>query len=611
MKYAILLLTVVGSMLSAVAKAQDNPFVKMAGKPYSEYGDELEVLLYKPAPYTDKDTIWAEQIVAQLHEVAVISKEKKWELEADFFALQYYFIRDEKSHTYNKIQKDSLTEIYVRKIQEISRNARKIKATAIELHTMKELWSKYDDLYGPDMLLGYVKEMDDRLSAVTADEYPSRPFLYAQIGNLYYYFREYEKAKLYYEKGLENTDVWFDRPATIHIADIKQLLNNIGLIYRYHYNNLEKSDYYFNRILEIPFSPALDSDDKEMLFLLQNEHDLWAELARGNLGTNFYLRGDYDSAIPLLISSMEKAVQYNDYNYPYAIGKAVLLAEIFLEKNDLITAKRYIDKANEYLEALRKRAGASGISSEVELMISYYQIMSRYHRIAGYNEQAFLYADSAINAHNQYDEIFNLRKVHYLEMGEKQQQLELEMLRNKVYYRNLMMVSVVALLFLILITLLYYFYRQQQAAYRALVLKTKQWAQTPFSTDKSLQNKETLNQASEIDRQIFDQLNQLMVEKQLYLDANTTLDAIAQVMGINRMYLSQAINNCTGDNFNIFINEFRVKEAVRLMSNGQSHNLTIEGIAFDVGFNNRFTFNRVFKKSTGCSPALFRRQAQV
>jgi hypothetical protein len=47
MKYAILLLTVVGSMLSAVAKAQDNPFVKMAGKPYSEYGDELEVLLYK------------------------------------------------------------------------------------------------------------------------------------------------------------------------------------------------------------------------------------------------------------------------------------------------------------------------------------------------------------------------------------------------------------------------------------------------------------------------------------------------------------------------------------------------------------------------------------
>jgi len=101
-----------------------------------------------------------------------------------------------------------------------------------------------------------------------------------------------------------------------------------------------------------------------------------------------------------------------------------------------------------------------------------------------------------------------------------------------------------------------------------------------------------------------------MVETQIYCNPDATLDYVAKLMNINRVYLSQAINRITGDHFNPFINEFRIKEAVRLMSDARSKNITIEGIAIDAGFYDRKTFYRVFKKSTGVTPATFRRNLQ-
>jgi AraC-like DNA-binding protein len=103
----------------------------------------------------------------------------------------------------------------------------------------------------------------------------------------------------------------------------------------------------------------------------------------------------------------------------------------------------------------------------------------------------------------------------------------------------------------------------------------------------------------ETDLKIFDTLNRLIVEKQIHLDPEISIDHAARMLGINRTYLSQAVNHITGDNFTAFINEYPIKEAVRLMSDAANIHITIEGIACDCGFNDRFSFYRVFKKSTG------------
>ena len=105
------------------------------------------------------------------------------------------------------------------------------------------------------------------------------------------------------------------------------------------------------------------------------------------------------------------------------------------------------------------------------------------------------------------------------------------------------------------------------------------------------------------DLHIFEQLTQLMLDQQIYLTPNATLDQVAVQMKTNRTYLSQAVNRCTGGNFRTFLNNFRVKEAVRLMSSSQSQNLCMEGIATSSGFNDRITFYRAFKKLMGVAPS--------
>jgi YesN/AraC family two-component response regulator len=163
------------------------------------------------------------------------------------------------------------------------------------------------------------------------------------------------------------------------------------------------------------------------------------------------------------------------------------------------------------------------------------------------------------------------------------------------------------LILLVLTLFLYRLYRKKQAAYRDLAIRTQEWATTPVSISKTEIKTETeVKEKTDYDESVFESFVELVTNKNLYLNPDITLDAIAEQMGINRVYLSQAINRCYGDNFNNFINEFRIKEAVILLSNKKKEYLSIEGVAIDAGFNDRKTFYRVFKKFTGLSPSEFR-----
>ena len=464
---------------------------------------------------------------------------------------------------------------------------------------MTEIWDRYNTYFlDNETCMVYGKQLDERLATVRADEFPLKPFCYAKIGNLYAYFNEYEKAKRYYEKGLENTEGMTERISTIGVSAVKQLLNNVGLIYRNLYNDLDKSDSFFKKIIEI--EPPKDDDGNDA----RVEYELWIGLAKGNLGTNCYLRGEYEAAIPLLMTGVEKALQYNTYNYPYALGKAVTIAKIYIEKQDLAAAKRNVEQAIEIFELLRLKVG-DGISMESKLLEQYYLMMSLYHRRLENAGQALLYADSAAVAHKNYEERFNLRKLHYAEMQEKQQQFEREAMRSRAYRRSLTVTATVALAILCLMALVYRMYRQKQAAYRVLVAEMQRMALSA-DTHPRVAGLDDAEAPDETDILIFGQLKEQMAVQRIFQNPDASLVSTAQLMGINRNYLSQAINRCTGGNFNSFVNDYRVKEAIRIMSDSKSAALSVEGIAFSAGFNDRTTFYRAFKKHTGVSFAVFR-----
>lgn len=100
-------------------------------------------------------------------------------------------------------------------------------------------------------------------------------------------------------------------------------------------------------------------------------------------------------------------------------------------------------------------------------------------------------------------------------------------------------------------------------------------------------------------------LDHLVSEKKVYLDPDLTVVSLAEMLGTNRTYLVQAIKKKHGMNFLDFINGHRVAAAIRLLDSGRAKSLSIDGIAGMAGFNNRVTFAKVFKQSTGMSPSIF------
>ncbi|MCA8829654.1 helix-turn-helix domain-containing protein [Hymenobacter pini] len=93
-----------------------------------------------------------------------------------------------------------------------------------------------------------------------------------------------------------------------------------------------------------------------------------------------------------------------------------------------------------------------------------------------------------------------------------------------------------------------------------------------------------------------------------YLGPELTLGELATQLRTNTSWLSRVINTGCGQNFNDFVNEYRVREAERLLRDPQFRHYTLLAVALEAGFNSKSTFNRVFKKLRGQTPSEAARQ---
>lgn len=105
--------------------------------------------------------------------------------------------------------------------------------------------------------------------------------------------------------------------------------------------------------------------------------------------------------------------------------------------------------------------------------------------------------------------------------------------------------------------------------------------------------------------ELISRLTELMETKRLYLNTGLSILDVARELSTNRTYLSKAINNHLKTNFPGFVNEYRIKEAVGLITSGYANDHTIEALAGSSGFANRNVFNSAFKKYTGVVPSFF------
>lgn len=89
-------------------------------------------------------------------------------------------------------------------------------------------------------------------------------------------------------------------------------------------------------------------------------------------------------------------------------------------------------------------------------------------------------------------------------------------------------------------------------------------------------------------------------------EPDLTLAGLARRLGTNSLYLSRAINEGLGMNFNEMVNRLRAEEVARLIEQGAAANLL--PAALEAGFSSKATFNRAFRAVYRVSPSDYRRR---
>ncbi|NHF60711.1 helix-turn-helix domain-containing protein [Flavobacteriaceae bacterium TP-CH-4] len=102
--------------------------------------------------------------------------------------------------------------------------------------------------------------------------------------------------------------------------------------------------------------------------------------------------------------------------------------------------------------------------------------------------------------------------------------------------------------------------------------------------------------------EIAQSLEKAMRRDQLFRDPDLSLTKLSKQLEVKSYLITKCLNLHFGKKFNDYVNDFRIEALKELLKDPTNDDYTLLGLAFDVGFNSKASFNRAVKKSTGQSP---------
>ncbi len=107
---------------------------------------------------------------------------------------------------------------------------------------------------------------------------------------------------------------------------------------------------------------------------------------------------------------------------------------------------------------------------------------------------------------------------------------------------------------------------------------------------------------------IYEQFEKLMIEEELYLDPQLSLEVASAQLDISANYLSQIVNNHSQYSFADYVNIQRIALAKQLLIDPEFNKYTIQSIALETGFNSKSSFYSAFKKVTNRTPTAYKKE---
>lgn len=103
-------------------------------------------------------------------------------------------------------------------------------------------------------------------------------------------------------------------------------------------------------------------------------------------------------------------------------------------------------------------------------------------------------------------------------------------------------------------------------------------------------------------------IRHIMDNTEEFCNSDFSIDKLASLIGSNSRYVSETINESYGKNFRSFLNEYRIKEAMKRLSDADNYgNYTLKAISESVGYKSQANFIAVFTKVTGMKPSVYQK----
>lgn len=449
-------------------------------------------------------------------------------------------------------------------------NQQVAELAALSATFTKAFWVEKD--YDGAFYIGF--QLEEKLPKVSDNDYPHKRRDYFKLGEAYYLFLDNHKSIALLEKALA--------PVPLSFADRTNLdaLKIIGICYA-NIGAWQKSDDYFRATL-LSNNLVLD-------------RPLYNAYAISHLGCNAMLTGYYDRALRLSTAVWPALRQTDDYGH--LAGMCYCRGRSHLQKGDFKQASTWADSLIYFAHKDQY--------NQTKRIKQAYLLKADYYTAMGDARQAKIYNDSLVGVYVT-GERENTSQ-HVIRAAQKYNNLKIAMQSAQLSARRtyIIIASVIALLCLVVSFIIWSLYRKKNAAYKALAIKAEEWAGKD-EVVLPLPSKPCAEVTPE-DKRIMSLLEGEM-QKHAYREEGLTVEMLADRIGIHRNALSHAINRTTAGNYNAYINSFRIKEAVRIISQTSRKELYIDELYERVGFGSRSSFSRVFKQFTGLSPLELQKQ---
>lgn len=115
----------------------------------------------------------------------------------------------------------------------------------------------------------------------------------------------------------------------------------------------------------------------------------------------------------------------------------------------------------------------------------------------------------------------------------------------------------------------------------------------------------TLVRAELVD-ELYEKILNVFVVQKKYKDPNYSAKKLAEELHTNTRYISAVVNIRFNMNYSSLVNEYRIKDALYLLTDKRYTDKNMEEISTMVGFANRQSFYAAFYKNMGLTPRAYR-----